>query len=74
MSFPDLVLFRDERNVVAEWSASSRSDGLPVRFVESGRAELEPTDVRQALTAAVDAVIEQLRDVTHQDVAALRAD
>jgi hypothetical protein len=74
MSFPDLVFFRDERSIVAEWYASSRPGVLPVHFVESGRAELESGDVRQALACAVDAVVEQLRGVQTQDAAALRAD
>jgi len=73
-SLPDLAFFRDERVVVAEWVATSRPDGRPVRFVESGRAELEPSEARRALAIAVDAVTEQLRTVTHPDVAALRAD
>jgi hypothetical protein len=68
------MLFRDERVVVAEWAATSGTHGLPVRFVESGRAELDPAEVRRALASAVDAVVEQLRTVTHPDVAALRAD
>jgi hypothetical protein len=72
-SLPDLVLFRDERMVVAEWGASG-ADGLPVRFVESGREDLEPADARRTLAAAVDAILEQLRTVNHPDATALRAD
>lgn len=73
-SLPDLAFFRDERVVVAEWVATSKPDGRPVRFVESGRVELEPSEVRRAFATAVDAVMEQLRTVTHPDVEALRAD
>jgi hypothetical protein len=73
-SLPDLMLFRDERNVVAEWVASSGDDGLPVRFVEAGRAELEPAQARLALATAVDAVVDRLRTVEHPDAAALRSD
>lgn len=73
-SLPDLMLFRDEQLVVADWVASSDDEGQPVRFVDTGHAELEPRDIRQALTTTVDDIVERLRAVNHPDAAALRED
>ncbi len=73
-SLPDLRIFRDEHAVVAEWVARTDAHHLPVRFVDQGRAELEPTQARAALSELVDTVLERLRDIVSPDIDALRAD
>lgn len=75
MALPDLRCFRDEDEVLVQWRASPSETLLPrVRFVESGQARLTPRQVEHDLSQFVDAVLEQVRDLEHVDVAALRAD
>jgi hypothetical protein len=72
-SLPDLRWFRDEDVVIAEWRATT--DGhLPVEFVTSGRAELDPSHVQARLSEVVDLVLERLRGYGHPDIEALRVD
>jgi len=73
-SLPHFRLYRDEERVTAEWFAERATERQPVAFIESGRADLEPAQVRAALASAVDQVIEQLRGCSHPDVEALRED
>lgn len=74
-SLPNIEWFRDEDVVVAQWKRDDidRPD-RPIRFVESGRDELSPTESRLKLATFVDLVLERVRDLDHPDVVGLRSD
>ena len=72
-ALPDLMIFRDDRAVVARWTPDQEDSAHPfLRFTGSGEVQMDPTEAEHGLSELVGEVLERLAGIEDSDAKGLR--
>ena len=72
-ALPDLMIFRDDRDVIARWMPDHEASVHPfLRFTGPGEVEMAPAKAEQGLSALVQEVLERLAGFEDPDANALQ--
>ncbi len=72
-ALPDLMIFRDDRAVVARWTPDHENSVHPfLRFTGSGEVQMDPAEAEHGLSELVREVLERLAGLEDPDVKSLQ--
>ena len=72
-ALPDLMIFRDDRAVVARWTPDQEDSVHPfLRFTGSGEVQMDPAEAEHGLSELVREVLERLAGIEDPDAKSLR--
>ena len=72
-ALPDLMIFRDDRAVVARWTSDQEDSIHPfLRFTGSGEVQMDPAEAEHGLSELVREVMERLAGIEDPDAERLR--
>lgn len=72
-ALPDLMIFRDDRAVVARWTSDQEASIHPfLRFTGSGEVQMDPAEAEHGLSELVKEVLERLAGIEDPDAKSLR--
>lgn len=72
-ALPDLMIFRDDRTVVARWTPDHEDSVHPfLRFTGSGEVQMDPAEAEHGLSELVREVLERLAGLEDPDAKSLQ--
>lgn len=72
-ALPDLMIFRDDRAVIARWTPDHEDSIHPfLRFTGSGEVQMDPAEAEHGLSELVREVLERLAGIEDPDAKALQ--